>query len=69
MSGQQKPLSTGRAIRIGLIVSVVSVLVMLTPLLSGGPTGIKYLVAAAFIGACVGLCILLNALIDWARGK
>lgn len=65
----QQRIPTRRAIWIGLIVSVVSILAMLTPLLIGAPKGIKYLIAVAFIGVCVGLCILLNAAIDWARGK
>ena len=69
MSHHQQPPATGRAFRIGLMVSAISVLVMLAPLLIGSGSGSKYLVAPAFIGTCLVLCILLNAAIDWMRGK
>lgn len=42
---------------------------MLAPLLINLGKGSKYFVAPAFIGMCLGLCILLNAAIDWMRGK
>jgi hypothetical protein len=69
MSRDQQPSATGRAFRIGLMVSACSVLVMLAPLLINLGKGSKYFVAPAFIGMCLGLCILLNAAIDWMRGK
>ena len=58
-----------RPFRIGLRVFVVSLSVMLSPMLINLGRGGKYVVAPAFIGTCLALCILLNATIDWVRGK
>jgi hypothetical protein len=69
MPDRMEQSSTRRALRIGALVLVLSLLGMLAPLLIGSGKHVKYLVGPAFVGACVGLCILLNAGIDWMRGK
>jgi hypothetical protein len=53
---------------VGLIVFAVCVAVMLLPLAIPLGQLAKYVVTPAFIGACVGLSITANALIDWWRG-
>ena len=59
--------ATLRAVRVGVVVLMVSIAGLCAPL--GIPMGqsAKYVVAPAFIGACAALSILLNAAIDWIR--
>ena len=56
---------------IGLIVFVIAMLLMLLPLVIPLGGFAKYVVAPAFVGACVGLSIAANGVFDWwqARGK
>ena len=58
-----------QAVRVGLVVFIVSVVLAASPLLmgSGGPT--KYVVALAVVGMCIGLSSVVHGLWDLWRTK
>jgi hypothetical protein len=68
-SDAPKPASpTRNAMGVGVAVFVVCLAAMFLPLAIPLGQLAKFLVAIAFVGACVGLSITANALIDWWRG-
>jgi hypothetical protein len=65
-----KPASATRgAMTVGVTVFGICVVVMLLPVLIPFGQLAKWIVTPAFIGACIGLSITANALIDWWRGR
>jgi hypothetical protein len=50
--------------RAGALALTVGVVLVLAPLLLGRGMLNKYIVAVGFLCACLGLCLLLNVLID-----
>jgi len=58
-----------RGVVVGLVTFFVSVVILLIPFALRMTRNGKYVVAFAFIGACVGLSIALNAALDAWRGK
>jgi hypothetical protein len=56
-----------RAIAIGAIIFVSSLVLILLPLVIPLGAGAKYLIAIAFVGAIAGLSIILNGIIDYFR--
>ena len=59
----------GRALAFGAVLIVVSLLLACSPLILGKGGPIKYIIALALVGFCLGASILLHAAIDWCRGK
>jgi len=57
------------AISVGMAVFVICALVMFLPLLIPLGELAKFVVAPAFMGACIGLSITANAMFDWWRGR
>ena len=55
--------------RSGAIAVAIGVLLVLSPLLLGRGLLNKYIVAAGFLCACVGLGLLLNGLLDRLFGR
>lgn len=64
----RNPSRSRGALAVGVVVFVASTIVMLLPLVVSLGTLAKYVVTPAFVGACVGLSITANALIDRWRG-
>jgi hypothetical protein len=58
-----------RAVIVGTLVALASLLLVLSPLVLGkrGPT--KYIVAFALVGLCLGASILLHATFDLVRRR
>jgi type III secretory pathway component EscT len=60
---------TRNAMAVGVTVFVVCAAAMFLPLAIPLGQLAKFVVTPAFVGACIGLSITVNALIDWWRGK
>jgi hypothetical protein len=68
--GEDAPDSRGRgALAVGVMVFVICVGIMLLPLVIPFGALAKFVVAPAFIGACIGVSITANAAIDWWRWR
>jgi hypothetical protein len=65
----KRPSATRGAMTVGVVVFVICVAVMFLPLVIPLGRLAKFVVTPALIGACVGLSITANALIDWWRGR
>jgi len=61
-------MTPARGVAAGLVTALISVVVLLPFALRMTRCG-KYVIAFAFVGACVGLSIALNAGLDAWRGK
>ena len=48
---------------------VISLLLACSPIVLGEGGPIKYIIAFALVGFCLGASIVLHATIDWCRGK
>ena len=66
----KRPSPTSSAITVGVVVFVISAAAMFLPLAIPLGQLAKFLITPAFIGACIGLSITVNAAIDsWRRRR
>ena len=66
---KQQPSPARSAMTVGVVVFLICTAVMFLPLVIPFGRLAKFVVAPAFIGACLGLSISANALIDWLRWR